>query len=203
MTPDRLQQIEELFHSAREASSGERAALLQQADPGLRCEVESLLALQNDHLILDRSAQLPGDPTMTVMEGRRLSGYTLLREIGRGGMGSVYAAERSDKTFHRQAAIKLVLPPANSAAIVVRFQLEREILASLDHPNIAKLLDAGATEEGWPYFVMEFVDGQPIDRWCDERKLNTSQRVELFRGVINAVGWAHQHLVVHRDLKPG
>jgi len=94
------------------------------------------------------------------------------------------------------------LPPANSAALIARFQQEREILASLDHPNIAKLLDAGVTEEGWPYFVMEFVDGQPIHRWCDERKLNISQRLELFCDVIDAVRYAHQHLVVHRDLKP-
>ena len=136
------------------------------------------------------------------MEGRRLGGYTLIREIGRGGVGVVYLAERSDETFHRQVAIKLVLPPASSAAVIGRFQQEREILASLDHPNIAKLLDAGVTEEGWPFFVMEFVDGQPIHRWCDERKLNVNQRLELFQGVIDAVRFAHQHLVVHRDLKP-
>ena len=96
-----------------------------------------------------------------------------------------------------------MLPPADSARVIARFQQEREILASLDHPNIARLLDGGATEEGWPYFVMEFVDGQPIDRWCDERKLNISQRIELFRSVIAAVRYAHQRLVVHRDLKPG
>jgi len=132
------------------------------------------------------------------LEGRRLNGYTLLREIGRGGMGTVYLAERSDEMFHRQAAIKLV----TSTVDATRFQHEREILASLDHPNIAKLLDAGVTQEGWPYFVMEFVDGQPIHRWCEERKLNTSQRVALFGGVIDAVRYAHQHLEVHRDLKP-
>ena len=137
------------------------------------------------------------------MEGRILSGYTLVREIGRGGMGSVYLAERSDETFHRQVAIKLILPPAGSAQVIARFQQEREILASLDHPNIAKLLDAGVTDEGWPYFVMEFVEGRPIHRWCDERRLNISQRIELFRGVIDAVRYAHRHLVVHRDLKPG
>ena len=118
-------------------------------------------------------------------------------------MGSVYLAERSDETFHRQVAIKLILPPAGSAQVIARFQQEREILASLDHPNIAKLLDAGVTDEGWPYFVMEFVEGRPIHRWCDERRLNISQRIELFRGVIDAVRYAHRHLVVHRDLKPG
>lgn len=135
--------------------------------------------------------------------GRQLNGYTVVREIGRGGMGHVYLAERSDGAFHKQVAIKLVLPSIHTAGITVRFQQEREILASLDHPNIARLLDGGVTEEGWPYFVMEFVDGQPIDRYCDEHKLNISQRIQLFHGVLSAVRYAHQRLVVHRDLKPG
>lgn len=117
-------------------------------------------------------------------------------------MGTVYLAERSDGVFHRQAAIKLVLPPFNSPIMRARFQQEREILASLDHPNIAKLLDAGTTEEGWPYFVMEYVEGKPIHLWCDENKLNITQRIKLFRDVIQAVDYAHRHLVVHRDLKP-
>ncbi|MBC8164815.1 MAG: protein kinase, partial [Bryobacteraceae bacterium] len=123
--------------------------------------------------------------------------------IGRGGMGCVYLAERSDGTFQKQVAVKLIQPGMNSADILARFRHEREILASLDHPGIARLLDAGTTEEGLPYFVMEFVDGQPIHRWCDERKLNVTQRLELFRGVCDAVQYAHQRLVVHRDLKPG
>ena len=179
-----------------------------QDNPGLRAEVERLLKAQG-HVPtwLDRpalgaaTAWAALDPPK--LDGRSLSGYTLIREIGRGGMGCVYLAERSDETFHRKAAIKLVLPPANSAEVIARFQQEREILASLDHPNIAKLLDAGVTQEGWPYFSMEYVEGQPIHRWCDERKLNISQRVKLFRGVIDAVQYAHRHLVVHRDLKPG
>src|SRR5215470_93951 len=137
------------------------------------------------------------------MEGRQLSGYRLVREIGSGGMGSVYLAERADGTFHRSVAIKLIRPGMNSAEILNRFGREREILASLDHPNIARLIDGGTTEEGLPYFVMEFVDGQPIQRWCDERKLNITQRIELFRSVCAAVQYAHQRLVVHRDLKPG
>src|SRR4029077_10350128 len=131
------------------------------------------------------------------------SGYKLIREIGRGGMGCVYLAERSDGAFRKQVAVKLVQPGMNSAYILARFRQEREILASLDHPGIARLLDAGATEEGLPYFVMEFVDGQPIDRWCDEHRLNVTQRLELFRAVCDAVQYAHQRLVVHRDLKPG
>jgi serine/threonine protein kinase len=152
---------------------------------------------------------LSGDANTTLpmktarMEGRSLNGYTLIREIGRGGMGSVYLAERSDGAFRRQVAVKLIRPGQGSALLIARFQQEREILASLDHPNIARLLDAGMTEEGLPYFVMELVEGKPIHLWCDERKLNISQRVELLRDVCSAVRYAHQHLVMHRDLKPG
>lgn len=210
MTPEELGRIREIYEQVLPMSGAERETHLAQECQGretIREGVERLLkARANIPTWLDRpavGAAMPFvTPELSKMEGRHFSGYTLIREIGRGGMGAVYLAERSDETFHRQAAIKLVLPPANSATVIARFQQEREILASLDHPNIAKLLDAGVTEEGWPYFVMEFVDGQPIHRWCDERKLNISQRLELFRGVINAVRYAHQHLVVHRDLKP-
>jgi hypothetical protein len=117
-------------------------------------------------------------------------------------MGSVYLAERSDGAFHKQVAIKLVRSGTNSTEILERFHREREILASLDHPNIARLLDGGTSEDGLPYFVMEYVEGQPIHRWCDERKLNVTDRLELFGSVCVAVRYAHQRLVVHRDLKP-
>ena len=210
MTPEELSRIREIYERALPMSGTVRKAYLDRECGGnqeMREEVEHLLkARENVPTWLDRPAVGAAKPIaaleLPTLAGRHLSGYTIIREIGRGGMGAVYLAERSDETFHRQAAIKLVLPPANSAAVVARFQQEREILASLDHPNIAKLLDAGVTEEGWPYFVMEYVDGQPIHRWCDERKLSISQRLELFRGVIAAVRYAHQHLVVHRDLKP-
>src|SRR6516165_7028194 len=117
-------------------------------------------------------------------------------------MGSVYLAEHADGTYHKQVAVKLIAHGSDSAAITERFQREREILACLDHPNIARLIDGGSTEEGLPYFVMEYVDGRPIHRWCDEHRLDVSQRLELFRSVCTAVQYAHQHLVVHCDLKP-
>jgi serine/threonine protein kinase len=210
MTPEELSQIRGIYEQALPMSPSARDAFIRGACQGredLRSEVERLLrAHENVPTWMDRpiweAAGPFGPPPVPKLEGHNIGGYTLIREIGRGGMGVVYLAERSDETFHRRAAVKL-LPASGSDVIIARFQQERRILASLDHPHIAKLLDAGATEEGWPYFVMEFVEGQPIDRWCDERKLNISQRIELFRSVIAAVEYAHRHLVVHRDLKPG
>lgn len=211
MTPEKLSRIREIYEQALSISGPVRDEYLSAEchdDEETRQEVERLLqARPKIPAWLDQPVAGPARPFVAPefpkMEGRRLSGYTLTRELGRGGMGSVYLAERSDGAFRKQAAIKLVFPSGNTARVVSRFLQEREILASLDHPNIAKLLDGGVTEEGWPYFVMEFVDGQPIHRWCDQHKLNISQRIELFQGVIAAVRYAHQRLVVHRDLKPG
>ncbi len=182
-----------------------------QADEDLRKEVEGLLGAR-EHLPEWLAGPLlgPAGPVLHAlakaapgMEGRRLRGYELIREIGRGGMGIVYLAERADGTYRKQVAIKIVHAEGNNTEILERFRRERDILASLDHPNIARMIDGGSTEEGLPYFVMEYVDGQPIHRWCDERKLNIGQRLELFRSVCAAVQYAHQRLVVHRDLKPG
>jgi serine/threonine protein kinase len=210
MTPEELSQIRGVYEQALPMSASARDAFIRGACPDredLRAEVERLLrAHENIPTWMERPIwEAPGPlapPPTPKLEGHNIGGYTLVREIGRGGMGVVYLAERSDEAFHRRVAIKL-LPASGSGDVIARFQQERRILASLDHPHIAKLLDAGATEEGWPYFVMELVEGQPIDRWCDERKLNISQRIELFRSVIGAVEYAHRHLVVHRDLKPG
>ena len=211
MTPEYLARIRAIYEAALAKDAAARAALLDQecqGDEALRREVDLLLGARQrvpdwlNEPLLASIVKPPAD-ALPRMEGRQLSGYTLVREIGRGGMGSVYLAERSDGAFHKQVAIKLIQPGMNSADMLARFRREREILASLDHPGIARLLDAASTEEGFPYFVMEFVDGQRIDHWCDERKLNVSQRLELFRAVCDAVQYAHQRLIVHRDLKPG
>jgi serine/threonine protein kinase len=211
MTPEQLGRIRRIYEQALPLSGAARETYLAhecQDERNIRAEIERLLkAHDNIPDWLDGpvfgAERAVGTFDPPKLEGRTLSGYTLIHEVGRGGMGCVFLAERSDQTFHRKVAIKLILPPAGSADVIARFHQERKILASLDHPNIAKLLDAGVTQEGWPYFVMEFVEGLPIHRWCDDRKLNISQRLELFQGVIDAVRYAHQHLVVHRDLKPG
>lgn len=213
MTPERLAQIRALYEKAIATEGLEREAFLNascKGDEGLRREVEVLLFAQErvpDWLhrpVLGTTIQSASAPMGcgVSMEGQQFGAYKLIREIGRGGMGFVYLAERADGTFHKQVAIKFIQPGMNSAGIIERFQREREILAALDHPNIARLIDAGATPDGLPYFVMEYVEGQPIQRWCEERKLSVTERVELFRTVCAAVEYAHQHLVVHRDLKP-
>ena len=133
---------------------------------------------------------------------RRIGPYRLLRELGHGGMGTVYLAGRADDEYHKRVAIK-VIRGLDSVAIVQHFRRERQILAALEHPNIARLLDGGTTVDGLPYFVMEHVEGERIDRFCDERTLTIRARLLLFQKVCSAVQFAHRNLVVHRDIKPG
>ena len=134
--------------------------------------------------------------------GQRVGPYRLIREIGRGGMGTVYLAVRSDDVFQKRVAIKILDRGTHSASIVGRFRTERQILASLEHPNIAGLLDGGTTPDGSPYFAMEYVEGQPISDFCESRPLDTTGRLQLFRKVCGAVQYAHQNLIIHRDIKP-
>ena len=143
-------------------------------------------------------ASREGEP----MPGRQLGAWRIVEAIGRGGMGTVYAAQRSDGAYAQRAALKLIRTAADSPAARERFLRERQLLAQLRHPNIATLLDGGFSDDGDPYFVMEYVDGAPIDQWCDTRTLGLRQRVQLFVQVLEAVGHAHRNLVIHRDLKP-
>ena len=133
---------------------------------------------------------------------RRIGPYKLIRELGRGGMGTVWLAARADEQFEKRVALKVVRA-SDSEEVLRFFRRERQILAGLEHPNIARLLDGGTTDDGLPYFVMEHVEGVPIDRYCDEHKLSVPERLRLFEGVCSAVQHAHRSLVVHRDLKPG
>jgi len=134
--------------------------------------------------------------------GRRIGPYRLVREVGRGGMGVVYLAARADDAYQKRVAIKVIHAGDRGPEALRFFRRERQILAGLEHPNIARLLDGGTTEDGAPYLVMEYVEGQPIDRYCDARRLPISQRLQLFRTVCSAVEYAHRNLVVHRDIKP-
>src|SRR5262249_49603778 len=142
-------------------------------------------------------------PSADSMVDRLVGSYRLVRRIGKGGMGSVYLAVRADEQFQKRAAVKLVASGAIDGAMVRRFLNERQTLAVLDHPNIVKLLDGGTTPDGIPYLVMDYVEGQAIDVYCESHELSIPERLRLFRQVCSAVQYAHQNLVVHRDLKPG
>ncbi len=134
--------------------------------------------------------------------GRRIGAYEIVALIGSGGMGEVYRARRVDAQYEKEVAIKLV-PTAGSASFILqRLRAERQILATLDHPHIARLIEGGATEDGLPYLVMDLVEGVPLDRYCETHKLPVRKRLQLFQDVCSAVSYAHQQLVVHRDLKP-
>jgi serine/threonine protein kinase/tetratricopeptide (TPR) repeat protein len=211
MNPERWARIEGLFQAALERSPGERAVFLKEAcadDPALRQEVESLIASHEQAgPFLAASAfaaagQLLAENEDQPMPEQRLGSYQLVREIGRGGMGAIYLATRADDEYQKQVAIKLVKRGMDTDSIIRRFRNERQILANLDHPNIARLLDGGTTADGRPYFVMDYVEGLPIDVYCDTRQLSTTERLQLFRTVCSAVHYAHEHHIIHRDLKP-
>lgn len=178
-------------------------------DSELRAEVDLLLAHRvlpeldvMEHCAAD-AVRLRTDVAPSAVNGSRIGPYKVIREIGRGGMGSVYLAERDDKAYHQQVAIKLINPGLRGESVHRRFRNEMQILANLNHPNIARLFDGGETDNGVPYLVMEYVDGIAINRYCDAHDLSTEQRLQLFCVVCDAVQYAHQHLVIHRDIKPG
>jgi serine/threonine-protein kinase len=211
MEPDRWRQIEDLFHSALDCEPGHRAAFLDSAcasDVALRQEVASLLASYEKGDFAELPAFDEGMMLLQESEDRSLSGqsigpYKVIRKIGQGGMGAVYLACRADETFQKEVAIKLIQSGQDSEDVIRRFRSERQILATLEHPHITRLLDGGTTDGGRPYFVMEYIQGEPIDRYCDAHNLNTIERLKLFQSVCAAIHYAHQHLVIHRDLKSG
>ncbi len=210
MNPERWEEVQALFEAALEQEPTDRTAYLRGAcngDDDLFREVTSLLdADDQGHSLLEGHAldalddlDLPVDHSL---EGARVGPYCLLRLIGEGGMGHVYQAERADGVFEQQVALKLIKRGMDTAQIVRRFQAERQILARLQHENIARLLDGGINDDGLPYFVMEYVDGMPIDQYCDVNRLSIDERLDLFVTVCKTVLYAHANLVVHRDLKP-
>lgn len=205
--PEHWQQVKTLLEGALERRAADRAGYLDRAcgdDPELRREVESLLAAEGEagDFIEEPAFSLRDRRPELTLTGRRLGAYRLVEEIGRGGMGRVYRAVRADDAFDRQVAVKVLKRGLDTDEILERFHRERRILANLDHPNIARLLDAGSTAEGLPYLVMEHVEGRPIDVYCDQRELSLDRRLDLFETVCEAVSAAHRNLVVHRDLKP-
>jgi serine/threonine protein kinase len=209
ISSERWERVKDILQSALERDAVDQLPFIAAAcsgDEALRLEVESLLAYQSRQqgFIETHAAnlsQLLGDEPSPIV-GQRIGVYRIVREIGRGGMGTVYLAERDDEQYRHQVAIKLVRRGMDTDLVVRRFKNERQILANLTHPNIAALLDGGTTEDGLPYFVMEYISGTPIDVYCDTRQLSIVERLKLFRTVCAAVQYAHRNLIVHRDLKP-
>jgi serine/threonine-protein kinase len=216
VTPERWQRINRILDQAWERDTTERTAFLDEVcadDPELRAKVEALLAADANPseflaappagLAEIRQAALgeaiEGGPEGSDLAGTRLGRYTIQGLIGKGGMGAVYRAVREDD-FRMQVAIKLLKRGTDTDAALGRFRAERQILAGLQHPNIAHVIDGGATETGLPYFVMEYIDGTPLLEYA--AALPVQRRLELFRQVCAAVQYAHQNLIVHRDIKP-
>ncbi|MCX6605146.1 MAG: protein kinase [Acidobacteria bacterium] len=214
MTPQRYSQVKSLFQLVLDQPPDQRPAFLDKAcgaDRTLHHEVRQLLA--SDSSSADFLSHPAATPVSQILQQAArdqeealppsIGPYAVQRQIGVGGMGAVYLASRADQHYSKLVAIKVIRRGMEQDRIIQRFRRERQIVASLDHPNIARLLDGGAAEDGRPYFVMEYVEGHPIDTFCDQNKLSTEARLRLFCDVCAAVHYAHQNLVVHRDLKPG
>lgn len=210
MNSDTWQQVDDLLNAALELEPSSRRKFLSEigADD-LRREVESLLDAepQAEDFLASPAVALSTDffaedDLPDALAGQKIGSYKIVHELGRGGMGAVYLAERDDGKFSQRTALKLLKRELNTTDIRRRFAYERQILSKLEHPNIARLLDAGSTDDGLPYLVMEYVEGVPVDSFCAEKDLFLTERLELFRTICDAVAFAHRNLVIHRDLKP-
>jgi tRNA A-37 threonylcarbamoyl transferase component Bud32/tetratricopeptide (TPR) repeat protein len=210
MDENRWQRVKELFCAALESDADSRVAFLNEAcagDAGLRAEVDSLLRAHDttgdfiETPAAHAALGIAADAEPPTWIGRRVGDYRLVEEVGRGGMSEVYKAVRDDDEYRKDVAVKVLRKGYDTRSFLRRFKVEIQILATLDHPNIARLLDAGSTEEGLPYLVMDYIKGRPIDDYCSFQRLGIAQRLELFRALCGAVQYVHQHLMVHGDLK--
>ncbi len=213
MTPERWEKIKDVLGTALELPDDDRPMYLDQqcgSDASLRDEIEILLRgernvepqfLGETSLAEVAAALIPTEDNPWI--GRRVGAYKIVEQIGSGGMGEVYRAFRADDQYRKEVALKVIRAGHDCGSVITRFKNERQILASLEHPNIARMLDGGTTEEGVPYFAMELIEGRPITDYCDEKRLSIADRLRLFMQVCGAVQYAHQHLIIHRDIKPG
>ncbi|WP_321476558.1 serine/threonine-protein kinase [uncultured Paludibaculum sp.] len=212
MTDSRWQRVEALFHEARALPVEQRTAFLSQVCAGddvmLRAVLRMVDATSAADALFENPAGLaslidpPLQPEVDPILGAMLGVWRIDRVLAAGGMGAVYLAHRADDQFHKKAAAKLLRHGFHSEHLRRRFLAERQILAGLEHPNIARLLDGGLSGDGMPYLIMEFVEGQPLDAYCNSRNLGVRARLEIFRHVFSAVSYAHHNMVIHRDLKP-
>lgn len=210
MTSANREKIKELLSRAAQLPAKDRASFIRKScgeDSATAAEAIDLLATLDDPKFMSAptgvglASALPDKPNSSESPGAQIDRYKLLQLIGEGGFGSVFMAEQTDPV-HRRVALKIIKAGMDTKQVIARFEAERQALAMMDHPNIAKVLDAGATEAGRPYFVMELVRGEPVTSYCDDHEMPVRQRLELFREVCNAVQHAHQKGIIHRDLKP-
>lgn len=206
MDRSRWQKVKSILAKAIEVDPDQRSAFVESScdgDEAMRLEIEELLRFhEDDHDPLENLSFSPKLAESKSLIGTSMGHYRIIDELGAGGMGTVFLAERSDGEFEQRVAIKIINSSANSSALLRRFRNERQILATLDHPNIAHLIDGGTTADGQPYLVMEYIEGISIIEYANEKNLSIDQRLDLFRNVCSAVSFAHQKLVIHRDLKP-
>src|SRR5215469_3386516 len=210
MKPEQWQSVKDKVESLLEVDAAERPGYLDQiagSDRELRRELESLLLawenIPDGFLSIPAYSVEAASLSRVSMVGMRLGPYQIVAELGHGGMGDVYRALRVDDQYQKEVAIKLIRAGRESAYVVARFKNERQILAKLEHPNIARLLDGGSTPGGIPYLVMELIEGESIIQYCDWCAVGVIARLELFLQVCSAVQFAHQRLIIHRDIKPG
>jgi Tol biopolymer transport system component/serine/threonine protein kinase len=205
--PERWGLVKELLAACLELDPSERSDYLDRTcghDAGLRAELESLIASYDDSgdPLDEGEARTADEADATQIIGRRIGPYRIIEEIGEGGMSRVYLGVRADDAFRKRVAVKVVKRGMDYEFVLRRFRNERQIMAGLEHPNIARLLDGGATADGTPFFVMEYIQGSPIDRHADERDLSVRERLDLFLTVCAAVAYAHERRIIHRDIKP-
>ena len=213
LSPETWHSLSSLLDQALDLAPDGRAAWLEGVARTQPTLVPTLARLLEAHASGERAdvlgsspaapfaASMPGEES-GLEAGDRVGPYRLLRPIGSGGMADVWLAERDDGAFAREVALKLPLVSRLRRDLAVRFARERDILARLEHPHIARLYDAGVSADGLPYLAMEYVDGRPITIWCDEHRVDLAGRIQLFAQVLSAVQFAHANLVIHRDLKP-
>lgn len=203
MEPEKWQKVKSIFNDVIDLDPEDQESFLAStgADKEILAEVRQMLSADDESLIQHSPFSKLSEEAANALP-EKIGHYKVLREVGRGGMGIVYEAVRDDGEFSQRAAIKIIKRGMDSDDILRRFRNERQILAELQHSNIARLLDGGVTESGSPYYVMEFIEGPPIDVYCREKDLGVREKLELFRQVCAAVSYAHSQLIVHRDLKP-
>ena len=210
MTAENWQKFKEIFQDALDLPIETRLDFVRSktgGDEELFDKVKKLLDSYNEADDFIENPQVAVshfvmDEAKPALIGKNIGVYRIEREIGRGGMGAVYLASRADEHYTKRVAIKLIKRGFDTDDIIRRFRHERQILAALDHPNITRLLDGGATEDGLPYLVMDYVEGLPLNRYCEENALSVNERLKLFLQICSAVIYAHQNLIIHRDIKP-